>query len=482
MDKSLIKNYIFNIAYQLVKIVMPLITVPFLYSMIGADTLGISDFASNIAGWFILFGVLGVNTYGSREIAKVRDNKENLTKSFWEIFVMQLLNMTVATILYFVYIRFTVKENLIIYYLTLFTLLASALDITWFFYGVEDFKKASIRNIVVKLLGVSLIFIFIRKPEDLWLYVIFNSCSELFGQAIMFVQLKQYIGYQNVNIKEAYTNHFKATFTLFIPTVAISIYTILDQTMIGYLYGTTHLNYYKTSMAIVKMFMYFITSIGSIMLPRVTNVYYNQEGGKEKAAEYVSLTMKIAMFLAIPLCFGMMSVAKEFISWYLPTTPIIGDLIVIGCPVIIFISMSNVTGIQYMVPTGMHKEFSASVIVGSIINFIINLIVIRKYGAYGAIVASVIAEGTVTLVQYILIKRRANICFKSMSYIKYLIAAGLMYVVVVLITPQLSFITSGFVRNIIEAICGAMVYFVVLAVTKEELLYKVIGKVIKRNA
>lgn len=478
MDKKLIQNYIYNIAYQLVKIALPLVTVPYLYAHIGAETLGISDFASNIAGWFILFGTLGVNTYGNRTIAKVRDNKEQMSITFWQIFLMQCVNMLIATVCYGVYVYFTVSNHLEIYALTGFILLASLVDITWFFYGVEDFKKASVRNILVKLAGVVLLLLFVKKPADLYLYVIINSVSELVGQSIMFLQLKKYIDVKKVSLKDAYQNHFKPTIALFVPTIAISIYTLLDQTMLGYLHSELHLNYYKTSMAFIKMFLYFITSIGAVMLPRVTNVFYNQADGKSQAQSLVQTTMKIAVMMAAPMCFGMVAVAPKFIPWYLPSAPIIANLIMIGCPIVLFISMSNVTGIQYMVPTGMVKQYSNSVIGGAVINFILNSFLIPGYGAYGAIISSCIAEASVTLIQLYFIRKELGTRFFNRSYLKIVLSAVLMYGVVYLIGTCFE---ASLLCNLVQAVAGVVVYFVILLVLKEELLMRIVRKVLKRG-
>lgn len=479
MDKKVFKNYLYNILYQLVKIVLPLILVPYTARHIGENALGIYNYAGSLMNWFILFGILGVNTYGNRQIAKVRDDETLRNKTFFEIFYMQVTNMLIAMAAYFVFIHFVIHDaNKTYYYLTGFTMLASMLDITWFFYGVEDFKKASIRNIVVKCIGVALIMLLCKSPDDLWLYILINIGSELFGQAIMFVQLRQYLTFEKVSLKEAYHNHFKATFQLFVPTIAISVYTMLDQTMVGTLYQKSHVTYYMTAMNIVKMFLMLITSIGSVMLPRVTNVYYNDKDGAHKAEGYISTTMKISMLLALPMCFGMMSIAKTFISWYIPTWPIVGELIIIGCPVIILISMSNVTGIQYMVPTGMYSQYSASVIAGSCVNFVINLALIPHFGAYGAIIGSVIAEATVTLLQLFLIRRKVKISFLQRSYFLYVLATALMCAVVVGLSHVFE---TGTLFTLIEIAAGAAVYGAVLLLGREELVMKAIRTVRRRR-
>ena len=179
MDRKLITNYIYNILYQLVKIAMPIIIVPYTMGHLGETTLGISDFAANIASWFILFGTLGANIYGNRQIARVRDNIEDRSRTFFEILTMQIINMSIALVLYVCYSYFFVKSNQIIYYLHCLTVISSAFDITWFYYGVENFKTVSIRNIIVKVIGVGLIMLIVKRPEDLWLYVIINACSDL---------------------------------------------------------------------------------------------------------------------------------------------------------------------------------------------------------------------------------------------------------------------------------------------------------------
>lgn len=487
MDKKILLNYLYNILFQMVRVVLPLVTVPYLYSHVGAETLGISDFASNIAQWFVLFGILGVNIYGNREIAKVRDDRDKISTTFFEIFFMQLTNMFIAFILYFLYVYLTVKENTGIFYLTGVVMIASMLDVTWLFYGVEDFKKASIRNIVVKVLGVSLILLTVKTPDDLWLYVVINCVSELIGQLIMFAQLKQYVSFKRISIKSAYKNHFFPTLSLFVPTIAISIYTILDQTMLGYLHSPLHLNYYKTSMSFIKMFLYFITSIGSVVLPRVANVFHNDNNGSGKVEKLINETMQIALFLAIPMTFGMAGIARIFISWYLPSAPIIADLIILGCPIVILISISNVTGTQYMVPTGMTKEYSTSVISGALINMVINLILIPKYGAYGAIVGSLVAEASVTIVQMLFIKKRLSINFFNASQLKYLISAFIMSLVVTLLGNLLLDVLIiserkiGLLINMIQIISGAFTYFACLVILKDQLIMKIIQK-LKRHS
>ena len=178
------------------------------------------------------------------------------------------------------------------------------------------------------------------------------------------------------------------------------------------------------------------------------------------------------------MCLGMMAISNSFISWYLPTTPIISTLIIIGCPIIILISMSNVTGTQYMVPLGMYKEYSTSVIAGALINLIVNLFLIPRYGAYGAVIGSVVAELTVTLVQFYLIRKSVTLSFKHKSYLIYLIASIIMSSIILYMTTILE---VSKLNTLIEISVGIIIYFSILLICKEEILFNIINKFLKRS-
>ena len=446
MDRKILRNYIYNALYQLIRIILPFILVPYTLSHIGTRTLGIYDYAGSIMNWFILFGVLGINTYGNREIAKVRNDKGSLQTAFWEIFAMQVCNVLIAMALFYVWIALFVHENVFYYQLTGLTMIASALDISWFFFGVEDFKKASIRNILVKCLGVALIFLMVKSPSDLWIYILINVGSELFGQAVLFLQLRQYVGFEKISLKNAYRHHFKATFQLFIPTIAISVYTMLDTTMVGALYSEEHVTLYKTSMNIIKMFLSLITAIGTVTMPRVTNVFYNDSDGEAKAEHLINSTMKFVNMLSWPMCFGMMAIAT--------------------------------TGIQYMVPTGMFNQYTISIVSGSVINFICNMIMIPRHGATGAIVGSIVAEATVTCVQLVLVYRKSHLNFRQKSYALYISGSLLMYVIV----NRLNYVLEvSATMTLLQVLVGMVVYLAWLLIFREPVLMAVLGKVRDRR-
>lgn len=476
MDKKLFKNYIYNILYQVVKIVLPVVIVPYTMNHLGESVLGISDFANNIASWFIIFGTLGINIYGNREIAKVRDNKDQLSKTFFELLSVQIINMIIALVLYVFYSMFFVTSNQFIFYLCCITVLSSTFDITWFYYGIENFKIVSIRNTLIKIIGVILIMLFVKTPNDLWLFVIINSGTDLLGHILTYAGLKKYIHLVPFSVKEAYKKHLKATFVLFVPTIAINVYTLLDQTMLGFLIEDKgEVALYKTAQSFVKIFLYFITSIGSVMLPRIANVYYKTKDNKE-VERYINKTFNIAILLAVPMMIAMITVSPYFIPWYLPKQLRIIKLIQISSPIILCISISNVFGIQYLLPTGHNKEYTISVITGAIVNFFANLILIPKLAGVGAAIGSVIAEFSVTLVQFIFI--RNNIKIHSLkTTIKCIISTIAMGYCVYLLGNILG---PSIITNIIQAVGGALIYFICLLILREEMIFNII-KGIKQN-
>ena len=478
MDKKLISNYFYHILYQIVRIILPIFSTPYIIKTVTPQYLGINDFAGNILNWFLIFGVLGVNIYGNRQIAKVRNDRKELSRNFMEIFLMQLTNLTITLIAYLIFISVFIRENRNIHYLFTITIFASMLDCAWFFFGIENFRAVSIKSSLVKIAGIICIFTFVKSPADLPLYVIINSVSELIGMAILTINVRKYVDFKMINIVDAYRHHFLPTFTLFIPTIATSIYTVLDQTMIGLLTDQkAFITYYKTAQSFVRIFLAFITSIGQVMLPRITNSYYNDENGEQKTKDYLQTTFKMALAISIPMTVAMITVTPFFIPWYLEGEEIIGTLIQYSAPIIFLISISNVFGIQYLIPMGRNRQYTISIVTGAVTNFIANLILIPRFQAAGAAYGSVIAELAVSLTQYFFVRKDLKLNFITLDNLKLLLSALIMGAVVVLIGNTMG---ARVITNIIQAASGVLVYALLLLITKEELIWKVLNNLKSR--
>ena len=477
MDKKLVQNYIYSSLYQLLLVLMPFITIPYLTSRMGSEILSINSWTANIVQWFVLFGILGVNTYGNREIARVKDDKSMLSKTFFEIYFMQLICMVISTLLFLSYAYFGGNVYSSILIIQGITLLSVALDITWFFYGVEDFKKASIRNMAVKIVGVILIFTFIKDGGDLVKFVLINTLVGVVGQLIMWIQLRSYVSFTKVSLKNI-LRHLKPNLALFIPQIAISVYSVLDITMLGALYDKIdHVSFYETSQKFVKMFLFFITAIGSVMLPRVSNLFVN--GEIETINKTIKKTFRFALYLSIPMIFGIFGMIQTFVDWFLqPDYQCVGDMIKMTSPIILFIALSNVYGTQYMIPVGMHKKYSISVVCGAVINFLINYTLMPTYGAYGAIVGSVCAEMFVTIIQYFFIRKSLVMQVKISELFKIVFCSFLMYLPVSFIGRVLE---PSIAVNLIQVATGIIVYFGALYVLKDAFFTELVQLVRNRG-
>lgn len=476
MERKIVKNYIYSVLYQILIIIMPLIITPYTTRVLGDYTLSINTATANTIQWFVLFGIMGINIYGNRQIARVRDDKSLLSKTFLEIFTMQFFSMLLATLMFFLYMIVIGDRYQTILLIQGISLLSVALDITWFFYGVEDFKKASIRNMFVKIIGVILIFTLVKNKNDLLTFVLINVCTGVAGQIIMWFQLKQYIHFEKISF-QGVVKHIKPNIALFIPQIAISVYSILDITMLKTLGPVfEQLNFYEQTQKFVKMFLFFITSIGTVMLPRVSNVFH--KGDTQSVHNYLNKTFRLALYLSIPMIFGINAMIQNFVDWFLPVSyHSVGLLIQCTSPIILFISLSNVFGTQYLVPTGDTKSYTISVVVGAILNFLINWSLIPTYGVYGAIIGSVIAELSVTLIQFYFIRGKVKFNFQSNELLLILFASFIMFIP----AHYLGFLGSSFLVNLIQIAAGGFTYLLILFLFKAPLLRELPIKLFKNS-
>ncbi len=469
MNKKILSNYFYSVLYQLLLVIIPLIITPYTTRVLGLTPLSINTSTANVIQWFALFGIMGINIYGNREIARVRDDKQALSRTFFEIVSMQFLSLLTMIVLLMIYIVTVGDAYPQILMIQGISLLGVALDITWFFYGVEDFKKVSLRNCFVKLAGVLLIFGFVNTSDDLVLFVSINVFMTVLGQAIMWFQLRSYIQFERINF-QGITRHFKPNIKYFIPQLAISVYSIMDVTMIktlGPVFEEVYL--YEQTQRFIKMFLFFVTSIGTVMLPRLSNIF--GKGDIKQVQTYLNKTFRISLYLAIPMIFGICAIIQGFIGWFLPEDfYIVGTLIQWGSPLILFISLSNVFGVQYLLPTGNTKQYTRSVVIGACVNFTLNFFLIPRYGVYGALFASLVGELCVTLYQWLVI--RGDISVKmSLKEISIILTASILMVGMVVVISSLT--NVGFISTLLQGVIGCITYAGLLFLLKAPILKEV---------
>lgn len=471
MKKSLTKNYIYNLIYQIMVLILPLITAPYISRVLGAENIGIYSYTLSISAYFILFGSLGIGLYGQREIAYKQKDKEKYSITFWEIFFLRILTMTIALILY--YFIFAKGEQYQIYYKVLILeIIGNCIDISWFFQGLEEIKKTVTRNMVVKLISVVCIFLLVKTKNDLYIYFWIYVLSVLIGNISLWLYVPKYVS--KIKLKNLhFLKHLKPTIALFIPQIAIQVYTLLDKTMVGAIISDkSEVGYYDQGQKIIKILLAVITSLGTVMLPRIANTY--SRGEKEEITRYMKKSFNMVFLLAFPMIFGIIAVSKAFVPIFFGQGyEKVVILINVISPIILLIGLSNVTGTQYLLPTKRQKEFTTSVICGAVVNFILNSCLIWKYGAIGASIGTVIAELTVTLVQIYFVRKDFDLKKMVKLSRNYIIASIIMFIVCLIVRQV---INNNFISVVTQVAVGGLTYGLCLLILKDEFVYEMLNR------
>ncbi|MGN1327436.1 MAG: flippase [Clostridia bacterium] len=433
------------------------------------------SYTISIVTYFILFGSLGIAMHGQREIAFVQDDVKKRSKVFYELVILRLITMSISMLLFYIFYGRT-GDYAIYYRILLLEMVANCIDISWFFQGVENFKKIAIRNIIVKILSVISIFLFVKSEADVDKYLLIYVLTTLLGNIALWSDVKKYI--TKVSIKELEVfKQLKPTISLFIPQIAIQIYTVLDKTMIGSILGEmSEVGYYEQTQKIIKILLTIITSLGTVMMPRIAKCYFN--GEIEQIKEYMHKTFRFVYMLAFPLMLGIIAVSDNFVPIFFGQGyEKIKLLLKVMSPIILFVGLSNVTGSQYLLSTKQQRQFTVSVFCGAIVNVILNYILINMLGALGAVFATVISELVVTSVQFYYIRNQ----FNTMEIIKlsknYLVSSLIMFSLTIIID---FIIKSDIIGICLQVISGTLIYFIILFIMKDELLMELKDKFITK--
>lgn len=417
----------------------------------GAERIGIYSYSYSIASYFGLFILLGLKNYGNRTIAAVRDDKRRLSKTFWSIYLMQLCMAFIIIIVYIGYVVF-IASNKTMAWIQLIYLTSVTLDINWFFFGMEQFKLTVTRNTIIKLLNVILIFLLVKNQNDLYMYAIVMVIGPLLSQLFLWGFLRKYILFVKVTFNEV-IEHIKPNLILFIPVIAISIYTIMDRVMLGAMSTMSEVGYYENANKLTTIPAMAITSLGTVMLPRMSNLI--AKGEKSEAMKYIRKSLIVSVLLSSSMAFGLSAISKEFVpmfygSGFEKCAPIISILVLSS----IFVSWANVIRTQYLIPNKKDNIYIVSVFLGAIVNVIINLVLIPSMQALGAAIGTIFAEFSVCAYQTYMVRKEIKIWKYLKQSMPILISGIIMYVLVI----NVPFVYSNIVTLIIKIAIGVLVY------------------------
>lgn len=477
--KSVAKNYIYNLFYQILNIILPLVTTPYVSRVLGAGGIGTYSFSISVATYFILFGSLGMSLYGQRQVAFVQDDFAQRSRVFYETFVLRLISMSVSIGIFIAV--FTIKGELSIYYRVLVIhLIASVFDISYFFQGMQDFKKIVGRNLLIKLLSIVCVFIFVKQPTDIGTYLLIFSLANLIGNLSIWLYLPMYTERPKpfkLNLKK----HLKPCLALFIPQIAVQIYTVLDKVMLGVLLSDkAQVGYYEQSHKIVLIVLTVVTSLGTVMLPNMANKYAHND--KKEITASLKASFRFVFMMAFPMTLGICAIAGDLIPKFLGEGFESSVAITYAIsPIILFIGLSNIIGMQYLLPTMRQREYTISVGLGAATNLICNLIFIPKLYAVGAAIATVAAEAVVTLVQILFVRKEIQTRKLIPMALKYLAFSLMMFVGVVASNKTFLLNCPRIPRVFIDVFVGLVIYGVLIVVTRDEFVFKTAKKMLEKD-
>jgi len=466
LKSSIKKNYFYNVSYQIFALIVPLITTPYVSRVLGAGGIGEYSYTFAIIKYFWLLSALGAATFGAKSIGIVQENKEKRSYAFWNLFSLKVILSLFFIILYILYVIFF-AENRVIAFIQGINLIAVMFDITWFFQGMEEFKKISIKNFIIKVINIIFIFMFVKTKDDLNIYVFGLAFFLLIGNLSMWGSLSKYIS--KVPIKKLRPfKDFKGVVKLFIPSIAVEIFSIFDKSMIGWFTESSEENgYYEQSLKIIYMAVVVITTMGTIMVPKISREY--SKGKVENVNKYLNKSIRFSLMLAIPMTFGLISISEKFVLYffgaeYFKATYLINILSIL----FIFMGVNSVTGSQYLISTGQENKHIKFLLIGGGINIVLNCILIPKFMSIGAAIASVIGEGTIMFLELRYLKEQKQYNLKeNLKYtIKYLIMSIAMFVSIKFVGKNINSILDVVVVSAI----GGIIYLVLLVITKDELV------------
>lgn len=456
---KVLKNYAYNLSYQLLLIILPIITTPYVTRVFSSNDLGTYSFFNSIVTYFVLLATLGVANYGTKEIS---GNRTIIRKNFWGIYTLQLGATILSLTLYILLcLTFSLMQNPVAYILGL-SLLSKGLDISWLFQGLEDFRKITVRNITVKLVGVIAIFLFIKSASDLYLYVFLLTIFELLGQLSMWLPAKEFIGKPHFDLLYA-KRHLKPVILLFLPQIAISLYVSLDSTMLGVLASARDVGIYDQALRLVNILLTLVTSLGSVMLPRVSNLL---SSGDHKAVNKMhEMSFLIYNLVIFPIIAGMLIVNNDFVNFFLGQDfQEVRHAIAIMIFRMFFIGWTNIMGIQILIPHNKNKEFMLSTTIPAIVSVGLNLLLLPKLGYIGAAIVSVLTETLVWGIQFFYTHTYLREVPIIGSLIKIIISSGFMYGILLFVKQFLN--VSPMINVGLYVVLGAIIYISLILIFK----------------
>lgn len=470
MNKKTIKNYIYNLIQQVLLVVSPLITIPFLSRSLGAEGIGTYSYAFALTNYFTLVATLGCDVYGRREISYVKNSLMDRSKKFWSIQIIKTICTLLVSVVYIIFSLNNSNKTLLL--ILTFHLINVPLNIGWFYQGTEKFKKITIRTIFLKLAELLFVVFCIHSKNDLIKYTFGSSFINFLTFFVLWLDIKNDIKFEKITLKDVKYD-LKNCLQFFLPAIATSVYTLLDKTMLGILTrGYTENGYYEQAQKINIVLLRVVLSLGLVLLPQIAGAF--KEGNKKQVKDLVNKSGKYVFFISLPIALGLICISDNFVPWFFGNGyNKVSELLKLSGFILIVQGLDDVFGMQYLVNIGKQKQYIFSIFSGALTNFIFNLILIPKLASAGAIIASFIGELVIVLVQIYYVKTNINLKEFFKQSRNYIIASMAMLIVI----PLSSFLRNSILSTAIIISLSAIIYFITLFILKDDTFINVVNKI-----
>ncbi len=473
---SIQANVILSTLYQILTMITPLITAPYTARVLGANGVGINSYTGSIQSYFLLLAAFGTYVYGSREIARNRDDAYRRSQSFWEIELVTVCT-TMLCLLGWLIVILSGGQNQIYYIIKTFHLIAVMFEISWFFGGIERFDYTVWINTAIKIISIVCVFLFIKTPDHLGRFMLIFSVSTLLGNLSLWLFLPKYIqkpDWKNLHI----WHHFPKTLTYFIPTIATSVYTVLDKTLIGWITNDNAQNgYYEQATKIINMAKSVaFVAMNNVLTSRMSYLYAHNK--KEEIQQRTDQSMGYIAFMCVGITFGLIAVAPNFVlAFFGPEYVRVIQLLRIFSPIILIIGISNCIAAHYYTPAGYFKQISVFLIIGAAVNLILNCLMIPKMGSMGAAIASVIAEFVITVLHVAYSRGMFTVGYLFRHFWKKIVA-GVAMTAAILPLQNISALPT--LTVIVQVPVGVLVYCLVLLLLRDDYTTTVVKSITGR--
>ena len=478
---SLVKSSIFYLIYNIFNAVFPFITALYVTRILSSEVIGDVQYALNIATYFALFAFVGIPTYGMREIAKNKENPEELHRLFTELFLINTVTTTISVAafvgLVFLVPSFNTADHLLIYLVVGIEIVLNYFNISWLFEGLERFGIIAVVNVVSKIVSLVFLILFVKSDGDNVVYALMSVIGISGYYAMLFCLFPKYTRFcfKGLHFKK----HFKPILLLVVVNLAIEIYSLVDVTMIGAIMkdSKSYVAYYKYAHQIQKTLLMVINTITLVLVPRLTKLYKDQQ--IDEYNDLLNKTLTIVVLLSIPMVIGVMFVSDNIVVWLYGDEYIASSIILKILSIAVVISpIGYLLGSRVCLVTDNEKYMPIAVGAGAVVNIGLNIWFINLWGTVGAAIASVVSEAVVLAVYLIFSHKLFNLKIDFKNYIKIAIALIVMTGYLFLI----HFVVKNDIWKVVLEILGAMaIYFTLLLVIRETSVMAMFKKVFKRG-